>query len=137
MRRLSFIAVLIGIVLVAGTTAGCTSTVRLGSPQHSCSPGFNPSNELGSISAQQRGPAEGIQWGVYPKVPAVRYVVFVYLNNKQVDHADQDYPPHGSLPSAAARKSTSVNSGDIFRLEGRAYDGRGGVGIFYLTCKAA
>lgn len=134
--RLRLIAIAL-ILLLGGAVAGCASTVRVGSPQHSCSPGFFPSNEFGSISAQQRGPGEGIQWGVYPAVPAVRYVVDVYLNNKVVDHKDQPYPPHASLPSAAARKNTSVHSGDIFRLDGKAYDGRGDVGIFYLTCKAA
>lgn len=64
-------------------------------------------------------------------------MVDVYLNNTVVDHKDQPYPPHASLPGTAERKPTSVRSGDIFRLEGRAYDGHGGVGIFYLTCKAA
>lgn len=136
MRRFPSLVLLFALMLV-GATAGCASTVRVGSPQHSCSPGFFPENEFGSISAQQRGPGEGIQWGVYPKVPAVRYVVDIYLNNKVADHKDQPYPPHASLPPDSPEVDIGVRSGDVFRIEGRAYDGHGGVGIFYLTCKAA
>ena len=132
MRPIRFFCILVGLVLLlGGANAGCASTVRFGSPQHSCSPGFDPSNERGRITAQQRGPGYDVQWGVYPNTPSVRYVVDIYVNNRRFDHKDQDYPPHGSIMARA------ISSGDIFRLEGRATNARGDVGTFYLTCKAA
>lgn len=112
-------------------SAGCASTVRLGSPEHSCSPGFQPSNELGTLTAQQRGPGYGIQWGVYPNVPAVTYTVDVFVNNRRDDHKVQAYPPHGSVNAA------KLKTGDVFRLEGQAVDADGNIGYFYLTCVAA
>jgi hypothetical protein len=36
-------------------------------------------------------------WGIYPSVPANRYVADVYVNGKRVDHKDQPYPPHGRI----------------------------------------
>jgi hypothetical protein len=81
---------------------------------------------LGTISAQQAGPGESIQWGVYPNEPAVRYVVDVYMNKTRVDSKDQSYPPHGSV------SKKQVVSGGIFRLEGRAFNAEGDVGIFFL-----
>jgi hypothetical protein len=35
--------------------------------EHSCSPSYVDQNEFGRIAAQQAGPGEKIQWGVYPK----------------------------------------------------------------------
>ena len=128
MRRLGAILVL-GLTLVL--TGACASTTTVGGPDHSCSPNFSPANELGSISAQQRGQGFGIQWGVYPRQPAVRFVVDVFMNNRRVDHKDQNYPPHGSVNAA------DVRTGYIFRLEGNATNGAGDVAYFYLTCKAA
>jgi hypothetical protein len=61
----------------------------------------------------------------------VRFVVDVYVNNRRVDHKDQNYPPHGSVNAA------DVRTGYIFRLEGNATNGAGDVAYFYLTCKAA
>jgi hypothetical protein len=71
-----------------------------------------------------------VQWGVYPSVPAARYVVDVFVNNRRFDHKEQGYPPHGSVPASA------INGGDIFRLEGQAFNARGDVGSFFITCKA-
>lgn len=106
-------------------------SVRLGSPEHSCSPGFQPSNELGTLTAQQRGPGYGIQCGVYPNVPAVTYTVDVFVNNRRDDRKVQAYPPHGSVNAA------KLTTGDVFRLEGQAVDADGNIGYFYLTCVAA
>lgn len=131
MRRNSLLLMLLVVLVSCAAAAGCASTVRIGSPEHSCSPGFTPSNEQGRITAQQRGPGGGVQWGIYPNVSAVRYVVDIFVNNRRFDHKDQDYPPHGSVPASAIR------SGDIFRLEGQAFNARGDVGIFFITCKAA
>lgn len=131
MRRAVRLVAVLTLVVLVPFASGCASTVRIGSPQHSCSPGFEPSNEHGRITAQQRGQGSGIQWGVYPNVPAVRFVADVYVNNRRVDHKDQNYPPHGSVPAS------QIATGDIFRLEGQAYNAKGDVGIFYLTCKAA
>jgi hypothetical protein len=72
-----------------------------------------------------------VQWGVYPSVAAVHFVVDVWINKRRFDHKDQNYPPHGSVPASIVR------SGDVFRLEGRAFNARGDVGMFFLTCKAA
>jgi hypothetical protein len=79
----------------------------------------------------QRGPGFGVQWGIYPKVPAVRFIVDIYINNWRIDHKEQAYPPHGSVPAR------NIASGDIFRLEGQVVNAKGDVGFFYLTCKAA
>lgn len=124
--------ILVVLMIIATTLlSSCASMTRLGGPEHSCSPGFFPENELGSLSAQQRGPGHGIQWGVYPRVAGTRFVVDVFVNNRRVDHKDQVYPPHGSVNRRAIR------SGDIFRLEGQATNARGDVAIFYLVCRAA
>ena len=126
-----YLLIFAALVVLSGALAGCTSTIWIGSPQHSCAPGFEPSNEYGRLTAQQRGPGLGIQWGVYPAIPAARYVVDVFVNDRRFDHKDQDYPPHGSVPASV------VKAGDIFRLEGQGFTARGDVGIFFLTCQAA
>lgn len=127
-RRIALAGLLVALIVALSS---CASTVRFGDPTHSCSPGFYPANELGSISAQQRGPGRGIQWGVYPTVSGIRYVVDVYINRRRVDHKEQDYPPHGSV------NARDIRTGDIFRLEGQATNGAGDVAWFYLTCRAA
>lgn len=53
------------------------------------------------------------------------------MNNLKVDGKDQTYPPHGSV------NAKDVVSGGLLRLEGRAYNAKGDVGIFYLSCTAA
>ena len=131
MRNNSLLGPIFALLLCGTALAGCASTVRIGSPQHSCSPGFAPSNEYGRITAQQRSRGGGVQWGVYPNVAAVRFVVDIWINKRRFDHKDQDYPPHGSVPASA------IGSGDLFRLEGQAFNARGDVGMFFLTCKAA
>ena len=130
MRR-SYCIMLIAFLVLCACMTGCASTVRIGSPQHSCAPGFEPSNEYGRLTAQQRGPGFGIQWGVCPASPAARYVVDVFVNNRRFDHKDQAYPPHGSVPASA------IKTGDVFRLEGQGFTARGDVGSFFLTCQAA
>ena len=60
---------------------------------------------------------------------AVRFVVDIWINKRRFDHKDQDYPPHGSVPASV------IGSGDLFRLEGQAFNARGDVGMFFLMCK--
>ena len=86
---------------------------------------------VGHHQRQQQGPGRSIPWGVYPSQPAVRYQVDVHMNNLKVDGKDQTYPPHGSV------NAKDVVSGGLFRLEGRTYNAKGDVGIFYLSCTAA
>lgn len=129
MRRGTRTGLILVLLVFCTALTGCA--IRIGGPQQSCSPGFTPSNEYGRITAQQRGRGGGVQWGVYPAVPAVRFVVDIWINKRRFDHKDQDYPPHGSVPASAIR------SGDLFRLEGQAFNARGDVGMFFLTCKAA
>jgi hypothetical protein len=43
----------------------------------------------------------------------------------------EEFTTHGSAPASA------IGSGDLFRLEGQAFNARGDVGIFFLTCKAS
>ena len=94
MHRNPLLGLILALLLSGAALAGCASTVRIGSPRHSCSPGFAPSNEFGRITAQQRGQGGGVQWGVYPHVAAVRFVVDIWINKRRFDHKDQDYPPH-------------------------------------------
>ena len=131
MRRSPFLGLILALLLSGAAVAGRASTIRIGGPQHSCSPGFAPSNQFGRITAQQRAQGGGVQWGVYPQVAAVRFVVDIWINKRRFDHKDQDYPPHGSVPASV------ITSGDLFRLEGQAFNARGDVGMFFLTCKAA
>lgn len=112
-------------------TSGCVASTSAGSTSAECSPNFTPSNSLGAISAQQLGRGFGIQWGIYPKVPAVRYVVDVFVDSRRVDHKDQAYPPHGSVSAGDLRARS------VFRLEGQAINARGDRGFFYLTCRTA
>ena len=116
MRRNPLLGLILALLLSGAALVGCASTVRIGSPRHSCSPGFAPSNEFGRITAQQRGQGGGVQWGVYPKVAAVRFVVDIWINKQRFDHKDQAYPPHGSVPASV------IGSGDLFRLEGQAFN---------------
>ena len=54
MRRRPFLVLILALLLSGAAVAGCASTIRIGGPQHSCSPGFAPSNQFGRITAQQR-----------------------------------------------------------------------------------
>ncbi len=121
---------IVGVILAIFLLAGCSSTTTVGSDTEPCSPGFQPANEYGSISAQQAGPGDGIQWGVYPNTPADTYSVDIYINGKRVDHKDQDYQPHGSV------NAVDVPSGAIFQLTGTATLGSD-IAYFYLTCRGA
>lgn len=129
--RISRLLVVVTFIALALGSISCASTVRLGGPEHSCSPGFEPSNELGTIAVQQRGPGYGIQWGVYPTLPAVTYTVDVYVNNRRDDHKVQTYPPHGRV------NANQLKTGDVFRLEGQAVDAAVNIGYFYLQCLSA
>jgi hypothetical protein len=54
-----------------------------------------------------------LQWGIYMYNPAYNsghWIVDAYVGGQRVDHKDQWYAPHGSLPPSVAR------SGAIFRL---------------------
>jgi len=121
---------IVGVIVAIFLLAGCSSTTTVGSDTEPCSPGFQPANEFGSISAQQAGPGDGIQWGVYPNTPADTYSVDIYINGKRVDHKDQDYQPHGSV------NAVDVPSGAIFQLTGTATLGSD-IAYFYLTCRGA
>ena len=129
MRR-SFPLIIVAFLVLCGAAVACTPAARVASPQHSCAPGFEPSNEYGRLTAQQSGPGAALQWGVHPRVPGIRYVVDVYVADQRVDHKDQISPPHGSVPADA------ILPGDTFRLEGQVVTSRGSAGSFFLTCKA-
>jgi hypothetical protein len=70
---------------------------------HSCSPNSIDENENSSLSVQQRGHRSSIQWGAYPKMPAARYYVKIYIGTKVVDTKNQNYAPHGSLPGTVRK----------------------------------
>lgn len=129
MRRSSLL-VLVAVLLAGGAAAGCAPAVRVGSPQQSCAPGLAPSNAYGRVTAAQPGPGAGVRWSVQPRLPATRYVVDVYLDDRRVDHRDQITAPSGSVPAQAVR------AGSVFRLQGEAATLRG-VGRFFLVCRAA
>ena len=128
MRRTFFL--LLAVLVACGVVAGCTPAVRVGSPQHSCAPGFEPANENGRLVARQPGPGAGVRWSVHPRLPALRYVVDVYVDDRRVDHQDRISAPHGVVAPDLIR------GGEVFRLEGRAATLRG-VGSFVLACRAA
>jgi hypothetical protein len=117
-------------VLLALLLMSLTSCWASDSAHHRCSPGYTDQNFLGSLSAQQRGPGYGVQWGVYPKASADRYVVNVYVGDKRVDAKDQGYPPHGSV------NARDVKSGASFRLEGEIHSPNL-VQTFFLQCELA
>ncbi|MEV0795496.1 hypothetical protein [Kribbella sp. NPDC050459] len=108
---------------------------------HSCSPNYTDENKLGRLSIQQKGPATSIQWGTYPRLPADRYIVSIYVGAKKVDGKKQSYPPHGSLPARTWDKSKNryvptYKSGQIFKITGTSYDTKGTVvQKFYIRCK--
>src|SRR6266567_4231938 len=83
------------IIVILG--AACTQMVGGENPNQPCSPGARYSSQYGLIAIQQAGPGAPLQWGLYPHVPASRYVVDVFVGKNRVDHKDQNYPPHGSI----------------------------------------
>jgi hypothetical protein len=101
---------------------------------HSCSPSYVDANESGRISAQQKGPGQSVQWGVYPRAHFVRLVVRVYAGGRKVDGKDQDYYAHGTVSAAKVRKA---GRGSILRIEGATYDGDGKISRFFLRCRLA
>jgi hypothetical protein len=108
---------------------------------HSCSPNYIDENKLGRLAVQQRGPGTTIAWGVYPKLPAARYKISIYIGGSVFDGKNQNYPPHGSVPPQvwSKRKKRYVRAyspGQIFKITGTSYDAKGGiVQKFYIKCR--
>jgi hypothetical protein len=108
---------------------------------HSCSPNFIDENELGRLAVQQRGSGTTIAWGVYPKLPADRYKISIYIGGSVFDGKNQNYPPHGSVPplvwsTGRKRYVRTYSPGQIFRIAGTSYDAKGGiVQKFYIKCR--
>ena len=108
---------------------------------HSCSPNYTDQNKLGRLSIQQKGPGTSIQWGTYPKLPADRYIVSIYVGSKKVDGKKQNYPPHGSLPARTWSNSKNryvpmYKAGQILKITGTSYNAKGSVvQEFYIKCK--
>jgi hypothetical protein len=96
------------VVALVALTSGCV--VEASPPKGNCSPSYEAPSELGSFSAQQRGPGAPIQWGIYPNYPATRYIVDIFVGKGKVDGKNQAYPPHGSVSArdvAGSRARTS------------------------------
>lgn len=137
------------VVLFVGAAAGLAgacSADTAGSGEgtlHSCSPNYTDENKLGRLSVQQKGPGATIQWGAFPKLPADRYVVTIYIGRTKVDNKHQSYQPHGSIPPRAwnERKKQVVptyRSGQVFKLTGTSYNAKGDVvQEFYIKCRLA
>jgi hypothetical protein len=108
---------------------------------HSCSPNYTDENKLGRLSVQQPGSGTRIAWGVYPKLPAQRYKLSIWIDGKVVDGKNQSYPPHGSVPPQNwNRKKTKMvptyHAGQIFKITGKSYDAKGNVvQAFYIKCR--
>jgi hypothetical protein len=108
---------------------------------HSCSPNYTDQNKLGRLSIQQKGPGTSIQWGTYPKLPADRYIVSIYVGSRKVDGKRQSYPPHGSLPArtwdnSKNRYVPTYKTGQILKITGTSYNAKGSVvQEFYIKCK--
>ena len=76
-----------------------------------------------------------IAWGAYPS-PAyegTRYVADTYVGSTRIEHKDQFYAPHGSVPSS----KVSGKAGQTFLLRGDVF--RVGVLILHyeLRCRIA
>ena len=122
------------IVTALAVTAGATAcAVEVSPPKRSCSPEYRAPSKYGSFSAQQSGPGASIQWGIYPNYPATRYVADVYVGSTRFDHKDQNYPPHGSVPSRVVRGK----GGQDFTVSGVIYDGHGNRLNYRLACVIA
>jgi hypothetical protein len=103
---------------------------------HSCSPDYTDENKLGRLSVSQRGPKSTVRWGAFPKLPASRYVVQIYVGSKVVDGKNQYYQPHGSLPWKNRRGQIMYKSGQVFKLVGTSYDAKGNVvQKFFIKCR--
>lgn len=127
--RLRWLATLALIALIAAT--GCA--VEVSPPKGPCSPSYEAPSAYGSFSAQQRGPGTSIQWGIYPNYPVSRYVIDVYIGSWRLDHKDQNYPPHGSVPA----REVSGRSGQDFTVSGQITTPDGDELIFQLKCVIA
>ncbi len=118
-------------MVVAATTAGCA--VEASPPKGNCSPIYEAPSKLGSFSAQQRGPGAPIQWGIYPNYPATRFVLDIFAGTDKVDHKDQNYPPHASVPPVKLRGK----SGQDFAVSGQIVDAKHNTLNIQLKCVIA
>lgn len=76
--------------------------------------------DAGYIAVQVDPNTHYLQWGIYMYNPVLNYghwVVDAYVGGTRVDHKDQYYPPHGSLPPSIAQ------SGKIFFVTATLTDG--------------
>ena len=123
-------------VLMAATAlTGCAASVNAGSPSTSCSPSFNPGNQYGNLSVQQRASGSSLQWGFYPSVAVSTYKVNVYMGSRRVDSKTRSYPPHASVRSVDVR-SVDVRAGATFAIRGNATNPDGDILTFGLQCRA-
>lgn len=130
------------VAMVAPIAKACAADSSPGSATiHSCSPNYTDENKLGKLSVQQRGPGTRIAWGVYPKLPAERYKLSIWIDGKVVDGKNQSYPPHGSVPPQNWNKKKTkmvptYHTGQIFKITGKSYDTKGNVvQAFYIKCR--
>jgi hypothetical protein len=132
------------LAMVVPTAKACAADTPPGSGSatiHSCSPNYTDENKLGRLSVQQRGQGTRIAWGVYPKLPAERYKVSIWIDGKVVDGKNQSYPPHGSVPPQNWNKKKTkmvptYHTGEIFKIAGKSYDTKGNVvQAFYIKCR--
>lgn len=124
---------LLTLVVALAFVGASACAVEYEAPIGNCSPSYTPSSKYGNFSAQQAGPGQAIQWGMYPNIPATQYVVDVYVGSNRFDHKDQNYPPHGSVPASVV----SGKSGEVFMVTGQVYDADENVLNFTLRCVIA
>lgn len=139
-------AIVVALVAALPNTCAAPTSPQPGSGSatvHACSPHYTDENKLGRLSVQQKGPGSSIQWGVYPKLDADRYVLTITIGGVKVDGKNQKYPPHGSLSYLVwnKRKTKQVpryRTGQIFKITGTSYNAKGNVvQKFYIKCKLA
>ena len=118
------------VLMAAAALTGCAASVNAGSPSTSCSPSFNPGNQYGNLSVQQRASGSSLQWGFYPNVAVSTYKVDIYMGSRRVDSKTQSYPPHGSV------SSVDVRAGATFAIRGNATNPKGDILTFGLQCRA-
>ena len=109
--------------------------MNAGSPSTPCSPSFNPGNQYGKLSVQQRASGSRLQGGVHPNVAVSTYKVDIYMGSRRVDSKTQSYPPHASVSSVDVR-SVDVRAGATFAIRGNATDPEGDILTFVLQCRA-
>lgn len=72
-------------------------------------------------------------WGAYPNAQysGTWYNVSVYANGTKIDGKSQNYPPHGSVSAARAKKY----SGKILELSGTVTNNGDVVLVFDMQCR--